>query len=264
MKISQSFMKSFAEYKVKEECGLVVKAKYLDGIQSPPTKAMKLGQYFEFMATGGLPAYGDGTAPEPDSVYKGTAKERLSEDYERANQSAIFCKALFKAMNIKIFSFGKKLVSTKLNMSCTTDIIAKWNGKKCIIDLKYSGLVDDKWNELGWHEDFLEQKEKILTQAVHYKIIAKEKFKTDDVPFYFFVFNTKDPMDVRIFEVLVDPSKEMEHLEGVKNVSQALKREMKSPNGWKAYPELKRCNKCHLNETCEQRALLPKIKQVFY
>jgi predicted RecB family nuclease len=56
----------------------------------------------------------------------------------------------------------------------------------------------------------------------------------------------------------------MEHLEGVKNVSQALKKEMKSPNGWKAYPELKRCNKCHLNETCEQRALLPKIKQVFY
>jgi predicted RecB family nuclease len=70
-------------------------------------------------------------------------------------------------------------------------------------------------------------------------------------------------MDVRIFEVLVDPSKEMEHLEGVKNVSQALKREMKSPNGWKAYPEMKRCNKCHLNETCPQRALLPKIKQVF-
>ena len=55
MKISQSFMKSFAEYKVKEECGLVVKAKYLDGIQSVPTKAMKLGQYFEYMATGGLP-----------------------------------------------------------------------------------------------------------------------------------------------------------------------------------------------------------------
>jgi len=51
MKISQSFMKSFAEYKVKEECGLVVKAKYLDGIQSVPTKAMKLGQYFEYMAT---------------------------------------------------------------------------------------------------------------------------------------------------------------------------------------------------------------------
>jgi hypothetical protein len=259
MKISQSFMKSFAAYMAEEECGLSVKAKYIDGIPSESSEAMKLGQYFEYMATGGLPAYGDGTPPEPEVVYKGKPNEKLSEKYERARQSAIYFKAMIQSLGIEIVSVGQRLETE--NKTGTTDLIANWNGKLCIIDLKYSGLLDDKWNDLGWHEDFLDQKEKILTQAVHYKLLAKEHFK-QEVDFYFFVFSTSDPMDVRVFQIHVDPSKQHQHDNAVNNMITLVQKELK--NGFTAYPELKRCNKCHLRDTCDQRALLPKVKQIFY
>jgi hypothetical protein len=260
MKISQSLMKSFAQYKQGEECGLVVKAKYVDGKQSPSSDAMRLGQYFEYEATGALPAYGDGTPPEPELVYKGKPNEKLATSYQRAYESAQYFKAMAKALNIEIIEVGKRLENE--TMSGTTDLWVKWNDRICIVDLKYSGLLDNKWDDLGWHEDFLEQKDKLLAQAVHYKYLAEEEIG-ENVPFYFFVFSSTDPSDVRIFEIVVDSSKTEQHLIAVNNTKVLFEREMKN-DSWNPLPNLKRCNKCFLNETCEYRALLPEIKQIFY
>jgi len=260
MKISQSLMKSFATYKQGNECGLVVKAKYIEGKQSPSTDAMRLGQYFEYVATGGLPAYGDGTPPEPDMVYKGKPNEKLSAPYQRAYDSAQYFKAMTSALGIEILEVGKRIENDL--MTGTTDLWVKWNDRICIIDLKYSGLVDNKWDDMGWHEDFLEQKDKLLAQAVHYKKIAEEEIG-EDVPFYFFVFSSSDPNDVRIFEIIVDPSKTEQHMIAVKNTKALLKREIEN-DSWVAIPSLSRCSKCYLADECEFRALLPDIKQIYY
>lgn len=260
MKVSQSLMKSFAAYKQGEECGLVVKAKYVENKQSPPSDAMSLGLYFEYEATGALPAYGDGTPPEPILVYKGKPNEKLATDYQRAYDSAQYFKAMIKALGIQIIEVGKKL-ETEI-MSGTIDIWAKWNDRLCIIDLKYSGLLDNKWDEFGWHEDFLEQKDKILAQAVHYKKMAEEQLH-EEVPFYFFLFSSKDSSDVRIFEIIVDSSKTQQHIIAVTNTKILFEREIEH-DSWIPRPSLNKCNKCYLNETCNYRALLPEIKQIFY
>lgn len=255
-------MKSYADYLVGDECGLVVKAKYIDGIPAPPTDAMKLGQYFEFVATGGLPAYGDGTPPEADVVYKGKPNEKLAAPYERAFASATYFKAMANALGIKILEAGKPLFSEKHNLSGTADIWAEWNGTECIIDLKYSGLVDNKWDDLGWHQDFLDQKDKLLAQPVHYKLMAEEMVGKP-VPFYFFVFNSQDPNDVRIFEIEIEPTRSEMHLQAAKNTLERIINESEN-DSWKARPSLKRCNKCHIADTCQFRAVVPDVVKIFY
>lgn len=263
MKISQSFMKLFASYKNGDECGLVVKAKYIDGLSSPPTDAMRLGQYFEYMATGALPAHGDGTPPEADMVYKGKPNEKLAAPYQRAFESAEYFKAMVKALGIEILEVGSYYESDKNNMCGTADLLVKWNDRTCIIDLKYTGLIDDKWSEMGWHEDFIEQKDQILVQAVHYKSLVEESLG-EEVPFYFWVFNSQDPLDVKIYEIVVDASKKEQHMVAVQNTHTLFERELNSAEPWKPMPSLRRCNKCFLQESCEYRALLPDVKQVYY
>ena len=45
---------------------------------------------------------------------------------------------------------------------------------------------------------------KVLTQAIHYKYIARNLFQTDDVPFYFWIFSTTNEKDYRILKVEID------------------------------------------------------------
>jgi hypothetical protein len=64
--VSQSLIKGFTDYKMEKECGLLFKAKYLDGLQTPPSATQKLGQFFEYLSTGALPK--GGVAPECEMV----------------------------------------------------------------------------------------------------------------------------------------------------------------------------------------------------
>jgi len=50
LKMTQSLFKSLADYKMKLNCGLQVKAQYVDGVEFPPTAAQLLGQWFEWKA----------------------------------------------------------------------------------------------------------------------------------------------------------------------------------------------------------------------
>ena len=260
IKVSQSLMKNYSDYTQGLECGLVLKAKYVDKIQFPSSDAMRLGQYFEYIATGGLPAYGDGTIPEAEFVYKGKANEKLSTAYERANGSALLFEALIKNWNIEIVEVGWRMEHD--NMTGTADLLVKWDGKYAIIDLKYSGLVDDKWNDMGWHKDFLSQKDKIMMQSVHYSILA-EKILGEPVDFYFWVFATQDPRDVRIFEAVIDDAKIELHNRAVKQVYENVNK-LVAENSWKATPSLQKCMDCPLVDTCPSASLLPNITAIYY
>ena len=121
LKVSQSLMKDFNEYTQGNECGLVLKAKYVDHIQFPSSDAMRLGQYFEYIATGGLPAHGDKTPPEAEFVYKGKPNEKLSTAYERANGSAQLFQALIKTWNIEIIEVGWEMEHD--NMKGVADLL---------------------------------------------------------------------------------------------------------------------------------------------
>lgn len=256
-------MKSYVDYLNEKECGLYFKANYIDKdpeAQKPPSDAMAVGIYFEYLCTGALPK--SGQVPEPEMVYKGTAREKMSAPYERAIKSAEIFKGVMNHYGIKIKEKGLVLDSQRLGINGVIDIYAEWDGEPCFIDLKYSGLIDDKWNELGWDLESLHLKDSLMIQGVHYKILAKDCLGIDDIPFYYFVFSSQDPNNVKIIKQEVDESKLQSHIVAINNVQSKIQSDIK--NGFLAYPSLVRCNSCPIASKCTKRAEYPLVEQVFY
>ncbi len=68
-KLSQSTMKAYQQYENGDLCGIVFRELYLNyNLKSESGEAAQKGHYFEFLATGSMPAYGD-AVPEPE-LYK--------------------------------------------------------------------------------------------------------------------------------------------------------------------------------------------------
>ena len=78
-KISQSILKRMKDYIEGEECGLKIKAQYVDGVVFPPSEAQLLGQWFEYECTGAMPPYDSERVPEPKRLKNGN----LAKAYER-------------------------------------------------------------------------------------------------------------------------------------------------------------------------------------
>ncbi len=258
-KISQSLMKAYVDYVNKKECGVFFKARYID--KDPdceniiPSDAMKLGMYFEYMATGSLPR--NGVVPEAEYVYKGTPKERIGVAYERANQSAQLFKRIIKHYDINIQDVGVVL-ATDIAKGII-DIFAEWGGRAVFIDLKYSGLIDDKWNESGWDLESLPQKDSLMVQGVQYKILAEDCLGVVDIPFYYFVFSSADPNNVKIILQNVDESRIASHRLAINNLLEKLETEKFTP-----FPTMKRCGECPLAYKCEFATTVPLIDRVDY
>lgn len=259
MNISQSLIKSYTDYKMGNECGLVINEKYIKKNYPPPTDAMKKGIYFEYKATGALPL--DGNIPQPEVVYKGKPNEGLSAEYKRIEESVLLFKSILKHYKIKILSVGKKI--TVSGMSGILDIEAELDEKKVYIDLKYSALIDDKWNELGWETQSLPYKDKLMLQGVHYKILAKESEGIEDIPFYYFIFSPADSKYAKIILQEVDDDRINLHYAVVSNVRSEFTKELES-GGFKPMPSLKRCSGCYLFSNCQHRTEVPLIETVYY
>jgi|TARA_R110000803_G_scaffold206433_3_gene273681 hypothetical protein len=260
-KISQSFLKGYNDYKGKKLCGLQFKAQHFDNVQFFSSLAMDLGNYFEFMATGSLPR--DGVKPEPKKSYVGTKKECISAPYQRANESAILYKQIKKEYNIEIVDIGLKLESK--NKNGILDIWATMNGRPCIIDLKYSGVIDDKWSEFGWDVDSLHYKEKLLVQAIQYKMLVKENYGLEykDFDFFFMVFSSKEVNDVKFIRINIDEDSYDIHEKHISSVYKQINA-MDIEKDFIAYPSIKSCSKCPLYSTCEFKSDIPLIEDVYY
>jgi hypothetical protein len=255
VKISQSLIKGFTDYLNKKECGLLFQAKYIDkSVESVASDAMKEGIYFEYLCTGGLPR--NGIAPEPERLKSGA----LTMPYQRATDAAQLFKKIIQHYKIKILKIGYVLSDDEKNG--ILDILAEWDGQKVIIDLKYSGLIDDKWNEMGWETESLPMKDSLMIQGVHYKILAKDILGIEDIPFYYFIFNSKDPSDMKIIKQTVDGDKFFFHRTAIQQVKDQIEKELY--NGFKAYPDYRKCKDCPLNVSCVVKAEAPLVTEVFY
>jgi hypothetical protein len=258
--ISQSFLKEFAEYKSGNTCGLQVKAKYIDGVKFPSSDAMELGNAFEYLATGSIPR--DGHIPEIEKVYVGTKRESISAQYQKIIQSAELFKNIVKHYDIEIIDISR--VCTQDGMTGIMDIVANWNDRVCIIDTKYSGLIDDKWSDFGWNLDMLPERHNLMLQPVQYKILLSKELGCDpeDIDFYFFVFSSKDVMDVKIIKVNVDELTIANHLSTVEYVKTELSRPIDKV--FKARPNLKRCFDCTIKNDCKFKVEVPHIDEIAY
>lgn len=251
-------MKSYVDYLNQKECGAFFKARYIDKdpeAQTEPSDAMKLGIYFEFLCTGVIPR--SGVVPEPEVVYKGKSNEKISAPYERVIESAKKFKEIISHYNIEIVEVNKRLETEEENG--ILDILAKWDGELCIIDLKYSGLIDDKWNEMGWDLESLSMKDSIMLQGVHYKYLAEKSLNIKDIPFYYFVFSSSEVDNIKIIKQEVDESRMQSHIVALGNIKGRLTTDRFTP-----YPTLKRCSKCPIAHKCPSKVHVPLVDEVFY
>jgi hypothetical protein len=259
--ISQSFLKEFNKYKLGETCGLQVKAKYIDdNYPRISSEVMELGNFFEFMATGSLPR--DGHIPVAKVVYKDTPKQKLDDKFQRAIDSAVFFKKIIQSYDIEIKETGK--VSTQDGMTGIMDIYADWNGRHTIIDTKYSGLLYDRWSEMGWELDSLPEKHGLMLQPVQYKILLSLELgiPVEDIDFYFFVFSSTNPNDAKIIKVVNDEATIEQHKLAITYVKKELEKPIDKV--FKAKPELLRCHDCAIKDNCDFKIEIPPIVEVYY
>jgi hypothetical protein len=290
MNISQSLLKSLLDYRNGKECGLIFKAKYIDGRYDlfPPSDAQNVGAWFEYMATGSIPK--NGIVPKAEYMKRGkdeNGNPELTADYRlmrehidnfKKNMESYSLDIITAGEDIKVLypnsleQYGEEVYLTgtlDVRARANKDIFAKYEDtivkvaskdEEVIIDIKTTGLLDDKWNDFGWEINNLSNKIKLVTQPVHYKFI--EYLKTDkDVPFIFMLFNSKNSKDARIIDFKVDSSSFEEHRafieSGVENMLHLRK------YGFKAMPSLEKCSKCPLNVDCKFKAEISPIT-VFY
>jgi len=151
-----------------DECGLRIQAQYIDGIDFPSSEAQQLGNYFEYTATGQLPR--DKQIPQPKLLKSGA----FATDYERINKQVDNFKNVMKHLNFSVeqtgFKFTHKLYDGTLDILAHDNNIKSKdiNKKRIIIDLKSTGLINDKWSEFGWADESIEEKDSLMIQAIHY------------------------------------------------------------------------------------------------
>lgn len=260
-KLSQSLVKALYKYKMKEECGLRIHASYIDGINFPSTDAQELGNYFEFIATGQLPR--DNHTPTPKVLKNGN----FSLEYERMNKQVENFKNAMSRMNFEIEQTGFKFTNPKYDG--IADIIALdkniktkvKNKQRVIIDTKTSALINDKWSPYGWAEESIEEKWDLTIQAIHYKMLARYEWGVEDVPFYFFVFSTKNDWEYKLYKINVDEDTMQQHFINLKNIKVYLD-DILNGNGFQAYPTYARCRECPLQITCKSFMDTPQVIEV--
>lgn len=252
--ITQSLIKDLDNYYEGDECGHRIFRKYSQGIFDEPTEAMRLGIYFEYLATGALPK--SGKVPEPETLKDG---KTLSSKYRIAEAQAQQFKTFCKDMGIKIQHVQKK--KTRNGLEGTSDILAIMNGVEIVADLKYGGLIHNEWEPMGWGDLYGDnmrgtQYAYHSTQSLHYSYIF-------DRPFYFWVFSSVN-VGENIFIEMVHTEQEYEH--HLERAAEAAERWNKlmfhNKMDMAAVPEYNRCKDCVFSNSCEFKASLPEPKRI--
>lgn len=263
--INQSLVKDLVKYQNGTLCGLVFTNKWILNQFGGGTKSNSLGHYFEYLCTGAL-AKGESEAPKPEYTKKG----ELSADFELARKQSIFFHELMTKYGIKLISAGDKVLADEKWIG-TLDILAQWESignyidfefgednpeKKVIIDLKYSGLLEDKWSEFGWNTDTLPKKQGTMLQAKHYKFLFWKKYGFNP-PFLFFVFDTKEVGKVKVINVDIEDWELEQHEVFLEKAKKYFEHQMKI--GFEPKPKYDSCIKCKYANWCNFKVTTPPV-----
>lgn len=262
-RLSQSLLKTYVEFydENTKGCGLYLYKRHFLKESVPQSDTQRLGTYFEYLCTGYLREGEE--APTPDLVYRGTAKEKISAEYERATQSALLFKKMIEKHNIDILTVGEYLLYDRA--SGILDIRAKWGGEECVIDIKYTSLFDDKFNPYGWHTESLPFKSNLLLQPIHYKYLIEKLEGKKNIPFYFFVFSAKNPELAKIIKTNIQDEHISLHEEMyVEKMKRYINYHYENPEKLEARPSYIRCKECPYFDTCDKRAEIPLVEEIHY
>lgn len=312
LSLSQSLLKTYADYTLGLECGIRFEALYIKKTHSfPPSDIQAAGNWFEYVATGAT--LRDGEIPVPQ--LKATAKplpediEQLKKDnadlsktdlkalissskkelaakkwegycslsgqsydcvpdhiLKEANELGAMYERLLKQANILKKSFahyGVEILETGKTIELYKDdyrrkgIIDVWcrihkmpvfdePGKflepfEAIIDIKSTGLLNNRWEDYGWDLFTLQYKRKLIAQPVDYKSILREKNEHNNIPFYFFVHSSANEIESRIIEIRVKDEVLEDHTKNVDTIAKEIEVET---GFYTPYPSPKKCFDC--------------------
>lgn len=267
--INQSLVKDLAKYQKEELCGLIFNNKWILKQYGKGSKANNLGHYFEYLSTGAL-AKGETEAPKADYTKKG----ELTADFKVAQQQAVYFKEVITKYGITEIEAGETVIADEQWVG-TLDISARWDAlfeksdflspdpsnpeNRVIIDLKYSGLLEDKWSDFGWHMDFLPKKEGTMLQAKHYKFLYWKKYGYNP-PFFFFVFDSKNVGTCKIIYVDIDEDDLRQHELFLYKAKAYLEKQLEL--GFKPMPKYSQCQSCAYSQWCNFKKEIPPILTV--
>lgn len=241
MKITQSIVKHYLAYQAGG-CGEKI-MRMMKGEQSPPSPAMALGTYFEYLVTGSTGLKSE--PPQPVTLKNG----ELSAPYRVVTAQAERLKSMLQMMKVEILDFNKYV--ERGDLAGHIDIIAKVNGQTSVIDLKYSSGMSDKWNIYGWQWTD-QQKEFHSIQAIHYSMIT-------GLPFYYLVTEATEEGNIELFQMDIHEDTIKRYEESLQDVRKFL--EIATLGVLEPRPEFNRCFSCFAQD-CPFREKHLKPKQI--
>ena len=158
-KLSPKLIKSLHNYINDDECGLKIEAKYVNGNLPPYTEEQELDNYFKYLCKN---VYVDSSKATGLGIVKNTGKftlpyERLTQQYNNFAKTMSFYNweienSQFEFTNPK-YSGKADIIALDKNIKSKDK-----NKQRIIIDIKTSGLINDKLSPYGWANETIQEK----------------------------------------------------------------------------------------------------------
>lgn len=254
--LSYSLINAFWEYSRGENCGVLYKAIYLDKTHiRPPSEAMQIGIYGEYKMTGQLPRSKE--IPLPALTKKGD----ITAKYKHVEGQVINYNNAIQKYDVKIKETGKvvEMQKKRYRVKGIFDLFVEIDKKPVIIDIKLTGLIDDKWNDYGWATEKIIWKKHIILQAKMYKLLGRE-LGIEDCTFQYWIFANNNPIDFKILEMNIPPDMINEldaDLEGIYDTI-SFQYEMDT---FEPIPDVRRCSNCPIID-CKYKIIVPNVEIV--
>lgn len=271
--ITQSFMKDMRNYLEGNLCGNIMRERWQNGRLVDTTgDSAELGCYFEYYLT--LKLTGTGTLPKDGKIpERKMTKSGVSEPYARAERNADTVIEYLRKMKIKVIWAGKKLTAGKyegtIDLLCEFEEDITFHGgstwkKGCrfIIDLKYSGMIDNKWDQWGWAGLLVDgahiQKEFHKIQTRQYTFVTKSQY-----PFFYFVVDSSPKGEGNVLFVFM-PVDEMDVEMHINEGNFLLERfrYLAETESLEPRPDISVCKSCPLNAECKDKHDFPHLKTI--
>jgi hypothetical protein len=183
--ISQSLIKNIWAYLYEGACGVQLRdVDILYKYDKESTDAMKNGNYFEYLSTGQL--LRDGSVPEAAVTTKGV----LTAEAKRAHSQSKNLVRTMHAHGFEVTDAGVTITHGDLKVVIDA-LVTTPTHEEAILDLKFSGLLGDKWHPMGWTEDTYTYRHKLTIQPIFYKYVYWKAKGVYDVPFYYAIHSPK-------------------------------------------------------------------------
>jgi hypothetical protein len=246
-KLSYSLIKDLFRYKMKKKCGLLIEAEY---VSKKINSSSDLDKYFDYKTYGNI---------EPIELNQNAETKRL--DAQSDNFHKIMKRLKFGIEKTK-FSFSNPKFDGVVDVLAHDNNIKTKvpNKKRIIIQVKLTSFINEFSHTFGWDEEFIYDKDEILIEAIHLKLLAKYEWGIEDIPFYFMVFSKKNDWEYKLFKVSVSQERLQEHYTNLLTIQKFLDQTMIS--GWNPYPKYNECRDCVLSTNCKHFVDVPSVFEV--